>query len=273
MIVSSEQLAELRRDKWTELVVDADPPTPGAMVWVRESVLEERPAAQAKVTDAYPIMAGGYAVQLELVEPDFTLPKKPPAPSGALTADQRRRLFDGNCAPLIFDREPGLENGDTYVLAWQPERTVADPSGCVVVFPRERLFWIEVTNVVRRIDEAWEVGFRVFDRRQPVRLMRRVPMLGTPEPEITSNPKAAIDRIDRDGPINWDGTNLLHLEEARQQHRDLHADRDREQETRSLTHRLRAARAQARERGVDDSPEVDAIRQWIDALERKLRAA
>ena len=274
MIVPADQLRELLHDKWVEVVVDRDAPDAGREVWVRPTP-GSRPAAHARVLESYwSESRQGYAVVLELIEPDFQLPEKRTTPDGpSLTVDQRRRLFDGHLAPLVFDVKPAFETGEKYVLSWSRERRLFDGEK-VVIIPREALFWIEFTNIVRRPDsKSWEARFHATDRRQPVRHMRRVPVLGAPEPEITSNPTAAIDHVERHGPINWDGTKLLHLEDARHQYRELHADRDREQETRTLTYRIRVARARARAQGIDDSREVAAIREWIDALEARLGAA
>ncbi len=92
---------------------------------------------------------------------------------------QRRRLLEGNMAPLEFVEKPwvegqgrGIEPGDRYVLSWKRGSvTVLDTdTGECAVTPRHPVWFLTVTKVGRRRRGSvlvWEVRFEVTDRRDP----------------------------------------------------------------------------------------------------------
>jgi hypothetical protein len=277
VIVSREELTEVASGRWDEVTVDREPPAVGATCWLRTGDREPG-ECRVRVLDSWAI-EGGWCVRVELTDEPISVPRKkspPPESSLQLAREQRAQLFEGDDRPLVFDTEPVCEPGDVYVLAWARARTIYDAdSDTVTRVPREPLFWIEVTDPpARRKDGGWSVRFKVEDRRQRLRLLRRFSAidLAAAEPDITSNPGEACDRLEAE-PTDWDDTRLHDIAEARAEYRDLHEQRDREQETRSLTHRLRRARARAAAQGIDDSREVALIGALIADLERRVTAA
>jgi hypothetical protein len=92
----------------------------------------------------------------------------------SILLEQRRRLLNGNFAPLVFDTKPyGCEPGARYVLSWSRETATAFDDGEVVRTPSVPEFYIQVTKITRRVEGGWLVRFDVFDYRDPTVWLRR----------------------------------------------------------------------------------------------------
>ena len=90
-----------------------------------------------------------------------------------LSAGQRRSLAAGRKKPLEFPVKPyGCRTGARYVIQYTRARVIALEDGQVVRIPREPVWWVTVTTVVRHRKGHWVARYDITDLRDPTLFLK-----------------------------------------------------------------------------------------------------